>query len=324
MNEAQLQKVLEAQIILKELGFPKQQYNQMCGLVLLTLANVEADSEWANATSVLLTTHFILGLIRINYGVNYAPNSRETIRRHCLHQFEQAGVLVRNRDKPDRATNSALNNYSLNPEIIEILKFYPDGKWKEEIHKFNLEVPKLIERYNREREIHKVPIKLPNGKSFTLSPGPHNKLHADIIHEFCATYVGEGGEVLYIGDTASSRNEGGKMLHLESKRMEELNIPQLAHDKLPDVVVYDSKRNWLFLIEAVTSHGPVSSKRWEELEEAFKDSEIGRVYVTAFPDSTTFRKYAADIAWETEVWIADKPTHMIHFNGDRFLGPHSK
>jgi adenine-specific DNA-methyltransferase len=114
------------------------------------------------------------------------------------------------------------------------------------------------------------------------------------------------------------------MLHLESERMKELNIPQLAHDKLPDVVVYDSNRNWLFLIEAVTSHGPVSSKRWEELEEAFKDSEIGRVYVTAFPDSINFRKYAADIAWETEVWIADKPTHMIHFNGDRFLGPHSK
>ncbi|MFS2517149.1 MULTISPECIES: BsuBI/PstI family type II restriction endonuclease [Parabacteroides] len=29
----------------------------------------------------------------------------------------------------------------------------------------------------------------------------------------------------------------------------------------------------------------------------------------------------ADIAWETEVWIAENPGHMIHFNGDRFIGP---
>ena len=42
----------------------------------------------------------------------------------------------------------------------------------------------------------------------------------------------------------------------------------------------------------------------------------------AFPDRAEFRKNAADIAWETEVWIADNPDHMIHFNGDRFLGPH--
>jgi adenine-specific DNA-methyltransferase len=45
--------------------------------------------------------------------------------------------------------------------------------------------------------------------------------------------------------------------------------------------------------------------------------------VTAFPDRVTFRKFAKDIAWETEVWIADNPDHMIHFNGDKFLGPYT-
>jgi hypothetical protein len=322
MNEAQAQKLIEAQTLLKDLGLPSQQYNAMAGLVFIALANVTSDSEWASAKSNLLTTHSIMAFIRLEYSVDYAPNTRETVRRQCLHQFEQACLIVRNRDKPDRATNSKDNNYSLNNQVIEILKIYPDGEWKKEVAKFIIEVPKLTERYSRERDMHKIPIKLPDGKLFTLSPGPHNQLHADIIHEFCERFVGEGGEVLYIGDTASSRSEGGKLLHLERERMKELNIPELAHDKLPDVVVYDSKRNWLFLIEAVTSHGPVSPKRWEELESAFEGSEIGRVYVTAFPNSVAFRKYAADIAWETEVWIADNPTHMIHFNGDRFLGPH--
>jgi adenine-specific DNA-methyltransferase len=147
-------------------------------------------------------------------------------------------------------------------------------------------------------------------------------LHADVIYEFCPRFIGEGGRVLYIGDTASSRNEGGKLMHLESDYLLSLGVSPMSHDKLPDVVVYDEKRKWLFLIEAVTSHGPVSPKRWNELEEALKDCIVGKVYITAFPHQNEFRKNAADIAWETEVWIADNPDHMIHFNGDRFLGPH--
>lgn len=45
------------------------------------------------------------------------------------------------------------------------------------------------------------------------------------------------------------------------------------------------------------------------------------MYVTAFRDVKTFKKYANNIAWETEVWIAELPSHMIHYNGDKFLGP---
>jgi adenine-specific DNA-methyltransferase len=152
----------------------------------------------------------------------------------------------------------------------------------------------------------------------------HSQLHADIVHEFCSRFVGSGGRLLYIGDTASSRNEGGKLMFLEADYLESLGVPTLSHDKLPDVIVYDKDREWLFLIEAVTSHGPVSPRRWIELEQSFKDCKVGLVYVTAFPDRAEFRKNAADIAWETEVWIAENPDHMIHFNGGRFLGPYEK
>lgn len=321
MSESEEYRVNEAKLLLKALGLPSQQQNTRSALVLLALAKVESDVTWSAAKAGLHTTHELMAFIRKEYSTDYAANSRETIRRQTLHQFEQARLIDRNRDMPDRPTNSKDNNYSLNQEIIDILKEYPDGNWKKLVKHFQETVPSLIDRYKREREMLKLPVSLPNGKEITLSPGKHNQLHADIIHEFCSRFV-KKSEVLYIGDTASSRDEGGKYLVLELEAMKALKIPAMSHDKLPDVVVYDSANDWLFLIEAVTAHGPVSSKRWEELESLFKDSPTPRVYVTAFPNAAEFRRYAADIAWETEVWIADNPTHMIHFNGDKFLGPH--
>jgi hypothetical protein len=91
---------------------------------------------------------------------------------------------------------------------------------------------------------------------------------------------------------------------------------------MPDVVIYYPERNWLILAEAVTSHGPVDSKRHEELKNLFRESSAGLIYVTAFPTRTLMARYLNEIAWETEVWTADAPTHLIHFNGVRFLGPY--
>lgn len=121
--------------------------------------------------------------------------------------------------------------------------------------------------------------------------------------------------MLYLGDTAK------KDLFLDADNLAGLGIPIDQHSKLPDVVIYDERRNWLFLIEAVTSHGPVSPKRLLELEELLKGCQAGKVYVTAFPNMAEFKKHSNNIAWETEVWLAEIPDHMIHFNGDRFLGP---
>lgn len=315
-------KLEEAKSILRALKLPKQQTNDRSAWVFLALANIKPHSLWSEAESPLLPTYVIMEFIRENYGKDYKPNSRETIRRQSLHQFEQARILDRNRDNPKRATNSKNNNYSLNESILEVLRVFPDGDWENKIENFLKISPSLKEEYQKKRNLDKIPVKLPNGTELKLSPGKHNQLHADVIHEFCPRFI-EEGVVLYIGDTASSRvGEGGKLMHLESDFLQELGVSPMSHDKLPDVVVYDKKKKWLFLIEAVTSHGPVSPKRWKELEEALGECKVGKVYVTAFPDTLEFRKNVADIAWETEVWIADKPEHMIHFNGDRFLGPH--
>ncbi len=323
-TEQQQFKLDQAKALLTALGLPKAQCNDRSAWVFLALANVKPSDSWDIATSPLLPTVDIMEFIRTEYGMDYKPNSRETIRRQTLHQFEQARLIDRNRDDPERSTNSKNNNYSLNQPIMDILAKYPNEGWQEKVQAYKDVVPELKAQYERALDMKKIPITLPNGETIKLSPGKHNQLHADIVHEFCSRFVGAGGSLLYIGDTASSRKEGGKLMYLEGEYLESLGVPPMSHDKLPDVVVYDEDREWLFLIEAVTSHGPVSPKRWIELEEAFKDCTVGLVYVTAFPDRAEFRKNAADIAWETEVWIADNPDHMIHFNGDRFLGPHEQ
>lgn len=315
------QKLREARLLLEALGLPKPQHNNRSGWVFLALANIRPDEDWSKAQAPLLPTYQIMQFIREHYGQDYKPNSRETIRRQTLHQFEQARIVDRNRDDPTRATNSKDNNYSLNQPIIEVLREYPNGNWKRRIDEYKEDLENLRELYERKLEMEKVPVRLPNGIEIKLSPGKHNQLHADIVHEFCPRFIGRSGVVLYIGDTASSRNEGGKLLVLEAEELSALGVPPMTHDKLPDLVVYDEKREWLFLIEAVTSHGPVSPKRWIELEKALESCKVGRIYVTAFPTIAEFRKHAADIAWETEVWVAENPDHMIHFNGDRFLGP---
>lgn len=122
--------------------------------------------------------------------------------------------------------------------------------------------------------------------------------------------------MLYLGDTAH------KAFIFEINLFAKLGVIVSDHGKLPDIVFYDETKNWLYLIEAVISHGPVSPKRHIELEDMFKSCMASRVYVSAFPDFTAFKKFINKIAWETEVWIAENPSHLIHFNGDRFLGPH--
>lgn len=323
-TEQQKEKLQQAKELLTALGLPKAQCNNRSGWVFLALENIKPSDRWNSATAPLLATVNIMEFIRNEYDMDYKPNSRETIRRQTLHQFEQARVVDRNRDDPARSTNSRDNNYSLNQPILDILAVYPNGDWEGRVQVYKDAVTELTAQYERQLELQKIPITLPDGNEIKLSPGKHNQLHADIVHEFCSRFVGESGRLLYIGDTASSRNEGGKLMFLEADYLESLGVPPMSHDKLPDVVVYDEDRKWLFLIEAVTSHGPVSPKRWVELEEAFKDCTVSLVYVTAFPDRAEFRKNATDIAWETEVWIADNPDHMVHFNGDRFLGPHEK
>ena len=255
--------------------------------------------------------------MRDKYGKDYAANSRETIRRQTIHQLEQARLVDRNPDDPSRPTNSGNNCYCLTDAAIVVLRTYGTPAFKDSVEKFVQKFGQLEKAYNKRRDLRKVKLELPTGETIRLSPGKHNALQVSVVDEFGPRFA-PGAMVLYLGDTAK------KHVVFAADELAKLNVGITEHDKLPDVILHDAKRNWLFLIEAVTTHGPVSPKRHAEIESMLAGCSAGRVYVTAFVSKADFRKYAADIAWETEVWIAETPDHLIHFNGPKFLGPYER
>jgi type II restriction enzyme len=310
-----MNKIQEAQDILKSLGLPAAQYNEMAALTFLALCGIREEDRWKNATIKSMgVSKDIMSFVNEHYNKAYAPNTRETFRRQVLHQFVQARLADYNPDNPSLPVNSPRAHYALTKEVLQVVKAYQTKKWKSKLKNFHDSVGKLTEVYLKGRDLLQIPVSLQNGKTIKLSAGKHNEVQAAIVKDFAPRFA-NGGNLLYLGDTAK------KDLFLDEEGLKELGIPIDQHSKLPDVVIYDPKRKWLFLIEAVTSHGPVSPKRLLELEAFLKDCQVGKVYVTAFPDMTEFKKHSGNIAWETEVWLMEVPDHMIHFNGDRFMGP---
>ncbi len=167
----------------------------------------------------------------------------------------------------------------------------------------------------RARELARIPVRLPDGGQITLSPGGQNPLIKAFIEDFCPRYV-PGGTVLYVGDAEN------KFQHYEAEHFTRLGIEIDSAAKMPDVVVHDPKREWLVIGEAVTSAGVVDGKRRRELKELFAGFRSGLVFVTAFATRADMGRFLGQISWETEVWIAEDADHVVHFNGERFLGPY--
>jgi hypothetical protein len=310
-------KVEEAQEILKALGLPPAQHNIMSAYTLFALCRLGPKDKWANARRESMSvTKGVMAYARGVWGHDYAPNTRETFRRFVLHQFVDARVADYNPDNPGLPTNSPKAHYAITPGALRVVQAYGTSRFKQEVATFKKEQGALTELYARERESHMVPVTLPDGKELKLSPGTHNIVGAAVIAEFAPRFA-KGALILYLGDTAN------KSAHVETEYLTKLGVPANAHGKLPDVVLYHPKKKWLFLIEIAASHGPVDYKRYREIEDLLKRGgcTAGRIYVSAFPTRAEFRRYAADIAWETEVWVAENPSHLIHFNGDRFMGP---
>ena len=307
--------VTEAQAILKALGMPPAQQNQISGRTLIALCGLEPGISWSAAKRRRCTvTKGIMDYLRDHYGVEYAPNTRETFRRQVLHQFVQGRIGDYNPFDPDLPTNSPHAHYAISEAALEVVRLFGTKGWDLAVDRFRSERHILVERYERERQHHMIPIKLASGQELQLSPGHHNEVQKAIVEEFAPRFA-PGAQLLYLGETAN------KDLFVDKIGLVQLGIRITDHDKLPDVVFFDAERNWLFLVEAVTSHGPVSPKRVVEFENMLSACSAGLVYVSAFPDFSEFRNHMKAIAWETEVWLCDTPGHMIHYDGDRFLGP---
>lgn len=264
----------------------------------------------------MLGVRAILDWIRVDLGHEVAENTRETYRRQTLHQFRDAGFVIYNDDDPGRPTNSKDSNYRINPKALEVIRVYGTPRFEAAVEEYLTSAPGLLSMYQAARTMTRIPVTLPGGVELTLGGGGQNVLIKQMIDDFCAYFI-PGGEVLYIGDADE------KLMHFDEGKLAGLGITVDTHGKLPDLVVYQQSKNWLFLMEAASSHGPVDAKRHGELQALFAGSTAGLVYVSCFPDRGTMRKFLADLAWETEAWCASDPTHMMHLNGERFLGPYA-
>ena len=302
-------KIEETREFLQTIGMPKAQQADICCYVILAMAGIKPDMSWSEATNEWIRIHDIIQFVNTFYGMSYAENSRETFRKQALHRFRTAALIEDN----GKATNSPNYRYRLTEETIKILITMETPAWKESIKRFLYYHEKLIDLYASKKKMTMMPVNI-NGESFKFSAGKHNALQKAIIEEFAPRFA-PNSECLYVGDTIE------KDLVKNVEKLKELGFEITLHDKMPDVVLYREDKNWIYFVESVTSVGPMDPKRILEITEMTKDVTAGKVFVTAFLDFKTYKKFAEKLAWETEVWIAEMPEHMIHLNGDRFMGP---
>lgn len=315
LAKARTRKLTEAMDILQALGFGPKQSNEVAGYTLLAMLDLRPMQTWREVAVPLRGITPIIEFLDEAYGVRYAPNTRETIRDEAVKYFVEAGMLIRNPDDPARPTNSGKTVYQVEPQALELFRSFDSAGQASKLKSYLASRERIRRELERERDLARIPVRFPSGKTVTLSPGGQNPLIKTVIEEFCTRFV-SGGTVVYIGDAED------KFLHLEVEYLQRLGVAVPAPAKMPDVVVHDPRRSWLLLIEAVTSAGPVDGKRRKELKDLFAGCKAGLVFVTAFASREAMRSFLTQISWETEVWVAEDPNHLIHFNGERFLGPY--
>ncbi len=304
-----MDKIEEARKFLKLIGMPKAQQADICCYVLLALSDVKPEMSWREAKNNWIRIHDIIQFCNTFYKTTYAENSRETFRKKALHGFRTAALIEDN----GMATNSPNYRYRLTAETWRVLKTFQSIEWQTALNRFLMYHEKLIDIYASKKKMTMMPVQI-NDADFKFSSGRHNELQKAIIEEFAPRFA-PNSECLYVGDTVK------KDLVKNVAELTKLGFQITLHDKMPDVVFYRAEQNWIYFVEAVTSVGPMDSKRILEIAEMTKNVTAGKIFVTAFLDFKTYKKFSEMLAWETEVWIAELPDHMIHLNGDRFMGP---
>jgi len=321
-KSASVKKIIEEAIgILLAVGIPilelTDRRKERMAMAFLAVAGV--TNSWKNAQGLeekrILKTGDIITFINEHFEEKISSGSYDDIRRKDLRLLVLAGFIVNSADKKNAATNDPTRGYSLEPYFKNLVVCYKTNRWKIKLQKYVANKVSLKTQLARKRNIEKVPVTLPNGQLLELSAGQHNILQKQIVEEFLPRF-GKSCQILYLGDTSN------KMLFMEAKTLAMLNFSRGPHDELPDIITYNAAKNWLYLIEAVHSSGTINEVRLLELKELTKNCSADVIYVTTFLNKKEFKKWIVEIAWETEVWIADNPDHLIHFDGHKFLGPY--
>ncbi len=316
--------VQEALEILRAFGIPLDglttRRKEKMAKAFLAVAAMKPGMQWSEAKSETdkhrLRSRDVIRWMNDHFGEAIADSSYDDIRRKDLILPVEAGVVLKASENLDAKTNDGTRAYAMSPECAAVMRLYKTPRWDKVLKNLMSNRKSLIETLSRKRGLARIPLTI-GDQTFSLSAGAHNIVQKAVVEHFLELF-GCGAEVLYLGDT-----EKKNLFHREAE-LTKLGFFDLAHDKLPDIVAYSKKKNWLFLIEAVDTSNPITELRKAKFEEITAKCKADIVYVTAFADRATFRKFAKDIAWETEVWIANNPEHMVHFNGDKFLGPYAK
>lgn len=324
----------QAQTLLRDVGVDLRgmtaMHQRRTPWALLAVAHLKPGDPWSAAKSWLedeqtkpLSQREILAFWNKHYGTHYADSSYDDVKRRNLIHLEVAGLVQASAKDPDASINDPTRGHALTPEGLRLLRAYGTSRWPEELAHFCEMVPDVRKAAAERRRRTAVEIDLGAGRELVLTPGPHNDLQKACVKEFLGRFAPDA-EVLYLADAAKKAGDEGlsRKIYRED-RLERLGVNAFAQgQKLVDIIAYSPSKNWLFLVEAVHSSNPLTSERHQLLRQALRSAKAGRVYVTAFQGRRELRRWAADISWETEVWIADDPDHLIHFNGDRFMGPH--
>jgi hypothetical protein len=312
----------EALDILGSLGVPLEgltaRRKEKMAKAFISVAGLRPQQNWTEIKysdpDHQLRSRDIIRWMNDNLDETISMGSYDDIRRKDLIFAVEVGVVLKAAGNEDAATNDGTRGYAINPQFVELLKTYGTNEWSENLNKFMVGKALLVDILQQKRELSMLPVNI-DGIQIVFSPGEHNKIQKAIIENFLP-FFGYGANVLYVGDTSD------KYLYRKVDLLNELNIFEISHDKLPDVLAYSRQKNWLYVIEAVHSANPIDPMRKRTLEQLLSKCSAELIFVTAFLDRNSFRKFVVDIAWETEVWIADNPDHLIHFNGDKFLGPY--
>lgn len=310
-------------IILQDLGVPlenlTERRKEKMAKAFLAVAGLKPGMSWSQAKDNddkhQLLSRQIIAFMNAHLGEKIADSSYDDIRRKDLVLPEAASIVLKSAKNPDANTNDGTRGFALNPTAAKAIRKFGTPQWQTSVEQFMSGREALSEELNRKRSLARIPVQINSDVALTFSPGKHNILQKQVIDSFLAIF-GFGATVLYVGDTAD------KYLYIDKAKLDEINFFKISHDKLPDVVAFSSEKNWLYLIEAVTTANPITELRRKILLQLTAGCTADVIFITAFPDRLTYRRFAKDIAWETEVWIAESPEHMIHFNGDKFLGPY--
>lgn len=302
--------------VLQGLGIPmdnmtdrrKERMAEAC----LAVSGVKRHFAEATSEGVFLRTRDIICFMNENYGETISLGSYDDIRRKDLLLLVQSGIVVNSSALDALATNNPTRGYSVCPAFSALLRSIGTSSWPEELEKSKACIRNLRDELFQKYEKQKIPVCLPSGDVLSLSAGEHNVLQKMIIEEFLPRF-GMGARLCYVGDTSN------KLLYVDKAKLQSICFFSLEHEELPDIIAYSEDKNLLFLIEAVHSAGTMSDARVSRLKSKLGGCTANCVFVTAFMTKKELRRWVMDIAWESEVWIAEQPDHLVHFNGYKFL-----